>query len=186
MNPTNAQLACNIHPAPAQPSWSSCLTSGRWKRRTQAHQGISLVSNSTGSSLVEGMGLSSSSLRRAISAAGGAAAGQHRHRHTQARTHIRMSFGALWGLNLGPMRSVCRRKWLVRQQQPSHPGLASGEVCCSMATCQVCALMLRVHWMQHKRPASSFPCSHQHSRPEGTSTDNRGAPSMHSRSHSCR
>lgn len=42
-------------------------TSGRWKRRTQANQGISLVSKLTGSSLMEGMGVSSSSLRRATS-----------------------------------------------------------------------------------------------------------------------
>ncbi len=42
--------------------------SGRWKRRTHAHHGISAVSKNTGSSLVLGMGLSSRSLRRAISA----------------------------------------------------------------------------------------------------------------------
>lgn len=43
-------------------------TSGRWNRRIQAHQGISAVSKSTGSSLVLGMGDCSSICLRAISA----------------------------------------------------------------------------------------------------------------------
>ncbi len=44
------------------------LTSGRWKRLTQAHQGICAVSKNTGSSFVLAMGLSSSIFRRPISA----------------------------------------------------------------------------------------------------------------------
>ena len=76
-HPNRPAFAPTLGQAPAlhtRPSHSTyqplhpLRTSGRWKRRTHAHQGISLVSNSTGSSLVEGMGLSSSSLRRAISA----------------------------------------------------------------------------------------------------------------------
>ncbi len=43
-------------------------TSGRWNLRTQAHHGISDVSNRTGSSCVLAIGDSSSSFRRAISA----------------------------------------------------------------------------------------------------------------------
>lgn len=43
------QAGKSIAPMPSRPH-ASCLTSGRWKRRTQAHQGISAVSNSTGSS----------------------------------------------------------------------------------------------------------------------------------------
>ena len=43
-------------------------TSGKWNRRTHAHQGISAVSNNTGSSFVLGIGDSSSSLRLSISA----------------------------------------------------------------------------------------------------------------------
>ena len=53
-------------------------TSGRWKRRTHAHQGISAVSNSTGSSFVLGMGDSSSSLRLSISASITYKTGHHR------------------------------------------------------------------------------------------------------------
>jgi hypothetical protein len=49
------------------PTHTRAQTSGKWKRRTQAHQGISLVSKFTGSSFVLGMGNSSSNLRRAIS-----------------------------------------------------------------------------------------------------------------------
>ena len=44
------------------------ITSGRWKRCTQAHHGISSVSKLTGSSLMLATGASSSNLRRPISA----------------------------------------------------------------------------------------------------------------------